>query len=63
LRSGGLNEILEMSYWRLISILETLDENTPSDNGGSKVQNYLRPSQKEMIRKRKEQRKKEFGIK
>lgn len=44
-----------------MSLLDTINNSKPKTNsGGQKVQNYLLPTQKAMIQKRKQQRKKEL---
>ena len=52
LETGGLEEILNMSYWRYISIMETLNEK--NNSGKPKGKGFIWKSQQDMINKTKE---------
>jgi len=56
LKVGGYNEIMSMSYWDFVSIMETLSDTTKRDSGQPVIKEGLTSTQRQMIERRKAQR-------
>ena len=53
---GGYNEILNMSYWDFVSIMNTRSEMNQRQSGAPVIKEGLYQSQLDMIKRRKNQR-------
>ena len=54
LEAGNITEILSMSYWRFLSVLEYANERNARSSNKPVIKNKLYQSQKDMIARTKE---------